>query len=291
MMLDSLLQAWAGKLGGGPQEGSTLAIDRRASASFGTERLPDPFGQSWAFAQTLGNVATNHETVLRESLQGFANGQTSKPITVVTTMARVVLESLALQAWLIDPSVSTRERFARWTALEYQSELKSWQIVSPNVPRLDNPIARQLFRDAQRFSLDVDKKPIPDWIGANVPASTKLAGLLAQRFATYADTGATEVGSVGETFYRLFSREIHGSVGSVLALLLPTNMVDPSGQPALTYDLSHGALWSAMGLVLISTFASSCTYAEWLGLPVDREAHRLHIHHVKLAIRKVTEVR
>ena len=290
-MLHSLMQAWAGKLGGGPQEGSPLEIDRRASASFGTERLPDPFGQSWAFAQTLGNVATNHETVLRESLQGFANGQTSKPITVVTTMARVVLESLALQAWLIDPSVSTRERFARWTALEYQSELKSWQIVSPSAPKLDNPITRQLLHDAQTYGLDVDQKSTPNWIGTEVPTSTELAGLLTQRFATYTDTDATEVAPVGETFYRLFSREIHGRVGGVLTLLLPTDMVDPSGQPAFVYDLSHGALWSAMGLVLISTFAASCTYAEWLGLPVDREARLLHIQHVELAIRKVTEVR
>jgi hypothetical protein len=286
LMLDALRQAWAGKLGGGPQDGSTLEIDRRASATFATERLPDPFAQSWAFAQTLGSVATNHEAVLRESLLGFANGQTSKPITVVTAMARVVLESLALQAWLIDPSVTTRERFVRWTSLEYQSEWASWRIVSPGAPRLDNPVARQLLQDAQTFSLDVDRRSAPDWIGTRVPTSTELAGLLAERFATHSGRDATKIASVGETFYRIFSGEIHGSVGSILGLLLPTDTLDTSGHAVHTYDLGHRALWNATGLVLISTFAARCTYAEWLGLSVDRETRRLHIHHVELALRK-----
>lgn len=290
MMLHALMKAWAGELGGGPRERSTLEVDRRASASFVTDRMPDPFGQSWAFAQTLGNVATNHEAVLRESLLGFANGQTSKPITVVTTMARVVLETLALQVWLIDPLVSTPDRFARWTALEYQSELASWRIVRPDASRLDNPVASQLLRDARALGLDVDGKSSPDWIGTQVPTSTALAGLLAQRYATHAGRGTTNIASVGETFYRLFSGEIHGSVGSVLSLLLPTtDTVGPSGRRVHAYDLSHGALWNAMGLVLISTFAARCTYAEWLGIPVDPEARRLHIHHVELAVRKVSD--
>jgi len=32
------------------------------------------------------------------------------PISVVTTMARVVLEALSIQAWLIDPSSDGRAR-------------------------------------------------------------------------------------------------------------------------------------------------------------------------------------
>jgi hypothetical protein len=286
MMLDALMQTWAGKLGGPPREGSVLETDLLASASFSTERLPDPFAQSWAFAQTLGNVATNHETVLRESLLGFANRQSSKPVTVVTTLARVVLESLAVQAWLIDPSVSTMERFTRWTSLEYQSELASWRIAHPNTPQLDNPVVRKLRTSAQSFGLEVGR----GWIGMTVPTFTELSGRLTKLYANHVGRGSTGVDSVGETFYRLFSGEIHGNVGSVLALLLPTENLDFSGQPVHSYDLSHVALWNAMCLVLISTFAASCTYAEWLSFPVDDEARRLHVHHVELAVRKVTEI-
>ena len=75
----------------------------------------------------------------------------------------------------------------------------------------------------------------------------------------------------------------------MLALLLPTEIVSASGVPVHTYDLSHTALWNAMCLVLVSTSAARTTYADWLGIPVDPEARRLHLHHVELAIRKVTE--
>jgi len=288
-MLHALMQAWAGKLGGPPREGSVLEIDFRASETFATERHPDPFSQSWAFAATLGSVATNHEAILRESLNAFANGQGTKPVTVVTTFARVVLETLAVQAWLIDPSVSTTDRFARWTSLDFESERNSWRIARPGVPHMDNPVARELLSDAIRLGLNVDQGASPRWIGTNVPTSTQLSGLLIQRYAIHTGRSAAEIASVGETFYRLFSGEMHGSVGSVLALLLPTELASASGAPVHTYDLSHNALWNAICLVLVSTFAARATYAEWLGIPVDSEARRLHLHHVELAVRKIAE--
>jgi hypothetical protein len=288
-MLHALMQAWAGKLGGPPREGSVLEIDFRASESFATEGQPDPFAQSWAFAATLGSVATNHEAILRESLNDFANGQGTKPVTVVTTIARVVLETLAVQAWLVDPLVSTTDRFARWISLEFESERNSWRIAFPDAPHMDNPIARKLLADANTLGLNVDQGRSPKWIGTNIPTSTQLSGLLIQRYSIHIGRSAAEIGSVGETFYRIFSGEIHGSVGSVLALLLPTEIVSASGVPVHTYDLSHAALWNAMCLVLVSTFAARTTYADWLGIPVDPEARRLHLHHVELAVRKVTE--
>lgn len=289
MMLYALIQAWAGKLGGGPRTGSTLESDIGASTSFRTERREDPFIHAWAFAETLGLVATNHETILSESFQGFANGLTSKPVTVVTTMARVVLESLAVQAWLIDPSVATEERFARWIALEYQSQRESWRTAHPRSPHLRNPAASELLVDARTLNLAMDQSSTPAWIGTRIPTSTELAGRLTQWYAHHTGREAVGIDAMGETFYRLFSGEIHGSVGSIFALLLPTDTVDSSGNPMHTYDLSHDALWNAMSLILISTFAARCTYAEWLGIPVEDEVRRLHIHHVDLAVQKAVE--
>ncbi len=243
----------------------------------------------WAFAETLGLVATNHEAILSESLQGFANGQTSKPVTVVTTMARAILESLAVQAWLIDPTIATKERYTRWIALKYQSERDSWRIAHPHSAHLNNPAARELLLDARTLDLAVDQRSAPTWIGTRIPSSTELAGRLTQWYAHYTGREAAGIDAIGETFYRLFSGEIHVRVGSVFALLLPTDTFDSSGHPMHTYDLSHKALWNTMSLVLISTFAARCTYVEWLGIPVDDDVRRLHIHHVELAVRKAVE--
>lgn len=290
MLLHVLMQQWAGKLGSGPLSGSALDLDLASAQTFATARLSNQFSQSWTFAQTLGTVATNHEAILREALLRYANGETTtKPITVVTTVARVVLETLAVQAWLIDPDATSRERLSRWMALEYESELASWRIVQPGAPRLDNPVAAQLLEDARTLSLDVDERSTPNWIGVKVPTATELAGRLVGSYVAHARTGCSAPEAMGETFYRLFSGEIHGGVGSLLALLLPTGITSPTGLPVHAYDLSHGALWRSAALILMSTFAARCTYAAWLGLSIDGEVRRIHTHHVELSIRKLTE--
>lgn len=211
MMLDALKKAWAGRLGGGPQPHSPLDLDLRSSSAFATSKLSRPFTQSWAFAGALGNVATNHEHVLGDALLDWANGQSSdpvkqmaKPVSVVSTMTRVVFETLALQAWLIDPSMSTQERFTRWMALQYESELAAWRIIQPGGSRLDNPQARELVDDAQALGLDVDSNAQPRWIGTKPPTSTNMAELLLQRYGRYA-------GSLGDTTTRMGESALRGS--------------------------------------------------------------------------------
>jgi hypothetical protein len=287
-MLDVLKQLWAGALGGGPAPGSPLENDLHESSSFASERLPHPFAQSRAFSQTLGLVATNHEAILRESLLNFANAQTATlPVTVVTTLSRVILETLSVQAWLIDPTVECRRRFSRWMALECQSERAAWSTLHPGLAHMANPIMRQLVSDADRLGIDRHPGPSPQWIGVNPPKSTTLAGALLQKYPTYANTGVPGVHTIGERFYRLFSGEMHGGVGSVLQLLLATGTTTERGHPVYVYGLSHGALWRAASIVFMSTFAARCIYAEWLGVPVGAETKRIHTHHVTVAIQKL----
>jgi hypothetical protein len=287
MLLDAIMQRWAGALGGGPAPGSPLANDLLEAPKFATKRLSDPFSQSWAYSQTLGLVATNHEAVLRESLLNYANSQTqTKPVTVVTTLAREILETLSVQAWLIDPSIDARERFERWMSLEFQSECAAWRIVHPGIGCIKNPIVQQLVADADALGIDRDRSTSPRWIGVRPRKSTDLAEELLRKYPAYANTGG--VGSSGALFYRLFSGEIHATVGSVLTLLLPTGTSD-SGSQIHVYNLSHGALWRAASIVLMSTFAARCIYAEWLGRPMDPETRRIHLHHIDLAIRKLTQ--
>lgn len=116
-----------------------------------------------------------------------------------------------------------------------------------------------------------------------------MANLLLQRYDHYAGSLGDRTARVGEIFYRLFSGELNGSMGSDLALLLPGE--HPSGRLVRSYNLSQGTLWRSICALCMATFAARCTYAEWLGLPVDPEARRLHIHHVDLAAWKWTEGR
>lgn len=290
LLLDAVKQRWAGALGGPPAVGSPLARDLAEASRFATTRLPDPVSQAWAFAQTLGLVATNHEMVLRESLLNYANGPKIEilPVTVVTTMARVVLEALSLQAWLIDPSIDADARFARWMCLEFHSERQAWTSLRQPTGHMNNPIVQQLIADAKALGIEIDRRheDSPEWIGMSRPKSTDLAGDLLRKYPTYASAGVREMGSLGERFYRLFSSEIHGSVGSVLLLLIP-NSETVDDRRVHTYNLSHGALWRGAAMVLMSTFVARCIYAEWLGRPVDPETRRLHQHHIELASRKL----
>ena len=73
LLLDAIKQRWAGALGGPPRPGSPLARDLAEASTYATKRLPDPVSPAWAFSQTLGLVATNHEMILRESLLNYAN--------------------------------------------------------------------------------------------------------------------------------------------------------------------------------------------------------------------------
>jgi hypothetical protein len=288
LLLDAIKQRWAGALGGPPTPGSPLARDLAEASRFATRRLPDPVSQAWTVSQTLGLVATNHEMILRESLLNYANAPVIEtlPITVVTTMARVVLEALSIQAWLIDPSSDGRERFARWMCLEFQSEREAWKTLHPGTGYMSSPIIQQLIADAEALGIDRGRGASPKWIGAPHPTSTDLTGDLLRKYPTYSTTGAREMGSIGERFYRLFSSEIHGTVGSVLLLLLPSS--DAAGESRVhVYNLSHGALWRAAAMVLMSTFVARCVYAEWLGFPIDPETRRVHQHHIELAGRKL----
>ena len=289
LMLHALMQRWAGAIGGPPSPGSPLAGDLELSATYATDRCPDPFSQSWAFAQTLGLVATNHEALLRESLLKYANRQTqTKPVTSVTTMTRVIMETLGTQAWLIDPSVDAGERFCRWMFLDFESEVVAWKAVQPGRPRTDNPMIRKLVEDADRLGIPRDAQTTPRWIGTKQPTATELAGRLLQTYADHSQNGASEMGLVGELFYRLFSGEIHGTVGSVLQLLLPKEYPLPTErQVHVVYDLSHGALWRSAAIIFMATFAARANYASWLGRSIDPETRRIHLHHVGLAIRKL----
>ncbi len=247
--------AWAGKLGGGPRTGSTLESDIGASTSFRTERREDPFIHAWAFAETLGLVATNHETILSESFQGFANGLTSKPVTVVTTMARVVLESLAVQAWLIDPSVATEERFARWIALEYQSQRESWRTAHPRSPHLRNPAASELLVDARTLTSRWTK--VPHRRGLAQESRRQLNSLAASHNGM--PTTPEEKPLVSTLWVRRSTVYFPVRFTAALAASLPYSCQrygHSSGNPMHTYDLSHDALWNAMSLILISTFAA-----------------------------------
>lgn len=288
LLLDAIMQRWAGALGGGPVAGSPLARDLAKASEYATKRLANPVSQAWTFSMTLGLVATNHEAILRESLLNYANAPktASLPVTVVTTMARVILETLALQAWLIDPMIDGRARFARWMSLEFHSEREAWKTLHPGTGHMSSPIIQQLIRDVDTLGIDRDPGASPSWIGSPHRRSTELAGELFRKYPTYAKTGTREMGSVGERFYRLFSGEIHGTVGSILLLLLPNG--DTVGESSVhRYTLSHGALWRATGIVLASTFVARCIYAEWLGIPVDPATRRLHIHHLDVAARKL----
>ena len=287
-MLHVLMQCWASAIGGRPSPASPLASDLELSATYATARYPDPFSQSWAFAQTLGLVATNHEALLRESLLNYANGQTqTKPVTSVTTMTRVIMETLGTQAWLVDPSVDARERFCRWMFLDFESEVAAWRVVHPGRPRMENPMIRGLVENADRFGIPRDARMSPQWIGTEQPTATALAGRLLQVYADHAQTRASEIDGVGELFYRLFSGEIHGSVGSVLQLLLPTGNPSSTGRPVHVYDLSHGALWRSAAITFMATFAARANYASWLGRSIEPETRRIHLHHVQLAIRQL----
>lgn len=290
-MLDVLKQAWAGALGGGPASASPLQQDLSNSSRFATERLPDPFAQAWAFSQTLGLVATNHEAILSGSLLDYANDQRATlPVTVVTTLSRVVLETLSLQAWLIDPTAERETRFARWLSLECQSERAAWHTLFPGRPHMANPVMCQIVSDADRLGVERDRSSSVKWIGVQGPTSTKLAGALLQKYALYAGTGGSLPEGTGERLYRLFSGEIHGTVSSILQLLLATGDTSERGNPVHVYGLSHGSLWRAASVVFMATFAARCVYADWLGRPVASETRRVHIHHVNTAIRKLTRM-
>lgn len=93
----------------------------------------------------------------------------------MTTFARVILETLSVQAWLIDPTIDARGRFERWMSLEFQSECAAWRIVHPGIGCMENPIAQQLVSDADTLGIDRDRRTSPRWIGVSPRRSTDLA--------------------------------------------------------------------------------------------------------------------
>ncbi len=149
---------WSGRLDSNqrPPAPKAGALHLAEASTYATKRLPDLVSQAWAFSQTLGLVATNHEMILRESLLNYANAPAIDvlPISVVTTIARVVLETLSIKAWLIDPSSDGRARFARWMCLEFQSEREAWKTMHPGTGQMSNPILQQFIADAEALGMD-----------------------------------------------------------------------------------------------------------------------------------------
>ena len=275
MMMEAFSQVWAGRLGGGPQSDSPLAKDREAEERFSTTRRPMPLGQAWTYAQTLGQVAHNHEQILREALQRSANHEGARPVSTIDTLTRVIVELLARQVWLTDPALTTEERFGRMLALERDAVKSEWRITNPGEAHEVNPSLAALETDAERCDLVLPR----------VPEKTQLAGALFERAPLYVPE-ATITSRIGEMMYRLLSGAIHGDVAHLLGVLLPTG--EFNGEKAVcTYSLSASMLWRAAACFFLSTFAARSTYADWLGIDVPDETKRLSLHHIRLSTRRL----
>ena len=272
MMMDTFMQVWAGKLGAGPQSGSPLEKDLAEETNYATERLTIPMQQAWTFAQTVGLAATNHETILRESLLQNANGKGSRPVTVVDTLTRVIVELLSIQTWLVDPQLTTRERFMRWIALETDAVRAQWKMTNIGLAHDLNPILNELAEDAEVLGVEV----------AKVPAATELVGQLFQKAVLYVPFAATTP-TVGSLIYRLLSGAVHGDVAQVLATLLPRGK-SHGELPIMTYSLSASSLWRAATVYFLTSYVARSSYAEWLGIKVPDETRRLSLHHIKHSV-------
>ena len=284
MMMNVLMQAWAGALGSGPQPGSPLAQDLEIQEEYATSRLPTPFGQAWAFAQTIGLAALNHEQVLQESLLRNANNEGSCPIAVIDTLTRAIVELLALQTWLTDPHVSSRDRFVRWVSIECSATRGQWRLLHPGRSHEDNLNLRALLTDAKQFGLAYDERPGPKWIGTEVPAATSLVGELFEKHRLYGGLAASMINpSVGEFMYRHLSSGVHGEAGYVLSALLPTE-TGTVEHPVVTYTLSSGSLWRAATVFFLTTFVARSSYAAWLAIEVPTEAKRISLHHLNVSV-------
>jgi|GEM_PF-4614935 len=287
MMMNVLMQVWAGALGSGPQLGSPLAQDLAIQEKYATSRLPTPFSQVWAFAQTIGLAALNHEQVLQESLLRNANNEGSCPIAVIDTLTRAIVELLALQTWLTDPSVSSRDRFVRWISIECAATRGQWTLLHPGLPHADNLNLGALLIDAKQFGLACDERPGPKWIGREVPAATSLVGQLFEKHRLYGGPAASMINaSVGEFMYRLLSSGVHGEVGYLLSALLPTE-AGAGEDAAVTYALSSGSLWRAATVFFLTTFVARSSSAEWLGVEVPEEARRISLHHLDTSVARL----
>jgi hypothetical protein len=270
-MMHIFMQAWAGKLGAGPQPGSLLAEDRAAESDFATERLTIPIGQAWTFAQTLGQAATNHEEILRESLQRNANGDGARPIGAVETRTRMIVELLAVQLWLTDADLISRQRVGRWLALEREAVRQQWRMTYPSQEHSLNTALQALDADVHGLNPELPK----------VPSSTDLAGRLFERVTRYVPT-ATTTTAVGELMYRLSSGSVHGDVAHLIGALLPTGEMHEE-RPVVTYSLSAGSLWRATTVNFLALLVARCNYADWLGLEVPADMRALSLHHIQFA--------
>lgn len=300
MMLDVLRQLWAGALGAGPQPGSPLQHDLDHQDAFATSRLPAPISQAWAYAQTVGQAATDHQTILREALLRYASGNGSRPVVSILTLARSALELLAFQRWVTDPSPAidtkerdTKERVARWYSLEASGARDQWNakhIGRPPRPPGDDPQLQALAHDADCVGITVkrDGQGRPSGVGPGVPTTTSLATELLDRYRQLASGVLADPSNlVGEHVYRLFSGGPHGKSAHILGTLLPTGQAAPDGTPVHTYQLSPLHFWLAAAAVFMASYAAASDYAGWLGIEVPEETQRVHVHHVEVAMDKI----
>jgi len=286
--MGTLLQTWEEVLIGFPAGDSMHARETASQRQLGTSRLSDPVNQISGYAHTAGLVALNHLTVVRESLVSYSNGMGTCPVSAVDTLTRVAVETYAVQCWIVDPTITMRERYARWLCLETMSERSSWAALHEGEPHSQNPALVALAEDADRHG--VERDPKMTWIGVHPPKALDLTGELISRFSAY-EPGrlSTEDGErYGRLMYRLMSGGVHANVGHVLLSLGPAGP-DEDGIPSYTYSLSTGRLWRSLATTILASFAAGCEYAAWVGRPVPDEARRLTVHHFDLAAARVNE--
>lgn len=162
MMLGALRHNWADALGAGPQPASPLQRDLDHQGTLATTRRPDPINQVRAYVETVTQVAFDHESVLREALLRYANHDGSRPVVSILTLTRTVLELLAVQRWVMDPSsdVDTKARVSRWYSLEASGIRDQWNAKHIGLPTgapRDNPQLQALARDAASKGITVTK--------------------------------------------------------------------------------------------------------------------------------------
>lgn len=253
--------------------------------SFATARLEIPVNQARTTAQALGQAAADHETTVREALIGQGNGSGSCLGSSLATLVRATLELLAIQAWLVEASLTSEERIFRWFGLECIALRSQWTMVRPGISHRKNPALAALVADADFLGIPRDHAAAPKWIGAPVPSATCFSGRLLAKFAEFEPSrGARIDAELGELMYRLLSGSVHGSAAHLLAAHSPTGNVSQHGLPVMSYGLSGEALWRTLGLLFIATFCARINYAKWLGIAVPAEPRRLHLLHIERAI-------
>ncbi len=187
------------------------------------ELLSDEFSTCIENVYTIGNILLE---VSGEYIYAFSRAISNPLLTFAPyIIARNILETSSIVAWIFDPNISAKDRCERYYGFEFISQIKHEQFARLVASTEDHKIAIEDHENANKelqkiiadakvkgFCIHIDNEK-PTGIGKGFPSSTDLVD-------KYLGMG---------NLYRLYSAVIHGHHWALRALGFSFSRLSPEG--------------------------------------------------------------